>query len=118
MDGKLFSQMRWFVFGINVIAAVAFLGLAEFAVTAHRTHAYSTLREFESRQVIGVPPEGYNVLAKMQQIGGGGSYYRIIGGLAATACFLNGLFGLMGYRSRDRGLAREEELRDRRLESR
>ena len=91
--------MWLFLFIANVVAAVAFFGLAEIAAAVHYTDAYSTLREFESRDLIGVVPDGYSVLEKMRQIGGGGFYYRVIGYLAAIACGLNSLSSFGRFRS-------------------
>ena len=80
---------------LNILGAVAFVFLAAAATSAHRTHAYSTYREFESNHALIAKPtytngEPLDVEARLRTIGAGG-YYSVLGYLGAIACLLNGL---------------------------
>jgi hypothetical protein len=73
---------------LNVIAAVILIVLGSMAVAAHRTHAYSTYRELQDRQVLVERPD-YNVEQRLRTIANGGKYSLVIGRVAAGIFLLN-----------------------------
>ena len=96
--------MRWTMLILNLLAAVAFVFLAAFAASAHRTHAYSTYRELEINHALVAKPtytngEPLNVEVRLRSIGGGGYYYSVLAYLGAGACLLNGVVFFFSHRS-------------------
>jgi hypothetical protein len=88
--------MRWAMLILNLLVAVGFLCLAVFAVSVHRTHAFSTYRYFVINHAVVDNPTSsdgkpLDVEQRMEQIAAGGFYYRVLAYCAAAACALNGL---------------------------
>jgi len=88
--------------GINLVAAGAFVFLGAMASNLHYVSSYSTYREFvlvgavdEQRlNTLDAPyPEpgetGYNMLARIRQVGNSAWWFTFISWLAAAACILN-----------------------------
>jgi hypothetical protein len=88
--------MRWPVLILNLLVAVGFVYLGAFAVSAHRTHAFSTYRYFVINHAVVDNPSSsdgkpLDIERRMEQIAAGGAYYRVLAYCGAVACMLNGL---------------------------
>jgi len=93
--------MKWTIIILNLIAAAAFIFLGSVAAAIHRVHSYSTYVEFVSVGAVdeqrlqtlarpGAPKgTGYDMPARMRQIGNAEAWFRDISGLAGIACILN-----------------------------
>ncbi len=87
--------VRWTLLILNVLAAMAFLGLAVLFTSVHRAHAYSTYRYFVINHAVvesqkssdGKPGK---IEPRMEAIGNVDLYYTIFGVAAAVACLANG----------------------------
>ncbi|MBL9130111.1 MAG: hypothetical protein JNG86_02865 [Verrucomicrobiaceae bacterium] len=87
--------MRWTILLLNLLAAAGLQFLAALALSAHRTHVYSTYRELAINRVLVESPaynngEPLDVEARLQSIGSGG-YYQMLANVGSAACLLTGL---------------------------
>lgn len=82
--------MKWFIIGVNVLAAIAIVSLNAMAVAAHQTHAYSVYRELQERRVL-VEHADYDVAARLRTIAAGGEYYSYLAHLGAFVCVINSI---------------------------
>ena len=72
----------------NVAAAVALFFLGNFAVAAHRTHAFSLYRELHEQHVLNERPD-YDVEKRLRTIADGGMYSLWIAEIASGLCLAN-----------------------------
>lgn len=97
--------MRWTMLILNLLAAVGLMLLTGMAISAHRTHAFSTYRALVNNQVLVERPaftngQPFDVEAHLRGIAAGGSYYSVLGHCAAGACALNGFLFFFGYKAK------------------
>jgi hypothetical protein len=81
----------------NVLAAVALYILGDFAVAAHRTHAFSVYQELKSQHVLAERPD-YDVEKRLVTIADSGGYYLILSRVGVAVCLANAV--AIGFVSR------------------
>ena len=72
----------------NILAAVALYVLGDFAVAAHRTHAFSVYQELKSQRVLAERPD-YDIEKRLVTIADSGGYYLILSRVGAAVCLAN-----------------------------
>jgi hypothetical protein len=65
--------MKWLLIVANLAGAGALYFLGNFAVAAHRTHAYSVYHELQTQHVLNERPD-YDVEKRLRTIADGGIY--------------------------------------------
>ena len=105
--------MKWPIIILNVLTACAFFLLGGMAAAAHRVHSYSTYKEFifvgavdeqklKTLELQGTPPtRGYDMEARMRQIGNAEENFHFLAALAAGACIANAMAFFFLVRKRE-----------------
>ena len=82
--------MKWPLIIANVLAAIVMYFLSDFAVAAHRAHAYSVYKELQTQHVL-VERSDYDIEKRLEMIADGGRYSLWIADIGAAICLGNAL---------------------------